>query len=121
MRTPQVPTTAFLNRMETIQRVWWVWNGGAQNQPTVTEYVLGPGRITIRRLAGKREDLVDLTHGRQVKLEVQSEYAFPATPATAMLVPDSSGKQLSEAQRVDLKNLLDLLANERKPYQKPSK
>ena len=38
---------------ESVERIRWVWNGGAQNAPTVTEYILGSGKITIRQLVGK--------------------------------------------------------------------
>ena len=101
---------------ESIQRVRWVWNGGAQNAPTVTEYLFGSGKITIRHLIGKRDDIAVLIVGGDAKLELKKEYSIAAKSSVEMLIPESPAKLLSDVQRVDLKNLIDLLAKERKPY-----
>ena len=101
---------------ESIQRVRWVWNGGAQNSPTVTEYLLGSGKIITRHLVGKREDVATLVTGGDADLELKQEYSITAKSTAEMLVPAPPAKLLSDTQRIDLKNLIDLLAKERKPY-----
>jgi len=99
-----------------IDRVRWVWNGGAQNAPKVTEFILGTGKFTIRHLVGKRESIPELIAGGEAPLEVKKEYSIVATHEDEMLLPPAPDKVLSEEQRVDLKNLIDLLACERKPF-----
>ena len=106
----------FKSNGDSVEQVRWVWNGGAQNPPTVTDYFLGSGRITVRHLVGKREDIADLTLGREADLELKEEYSISAKSTAEMLIPDPPAKSLSDTQRVDLKNLIDLLAKERKPY-----
>ena len=101
---------------DAIQRVRWVWNGGAQNPPTVTEYLLGSGKITVRHLVGKRDDVSALVAGRDAELTVKNEYSIDAESSAEMLIPEPPAKSLSDVQRIDLKNLIDLLAKERKPY-----
>jgi hypothetical protein len=105
---------------ESIQRVRWVWNGGAQNAPTITEYVLGSGKITIRHLIGKRDDIAALIVGDDAELELKKEYSISTKASAEMLIPEPPDISLSEVQRVDLKNLLDLLAKERKPFKPKS-
>ena len=101
---------------ESIQRVRWVWNGGAQNPPTVTEYLLGSGKIVIRHLVGKRDDIATLVTGGEAELELKQEYSIAAESTAGMLVPAPPAQALSDSQRIDLKNLIDLLAKERKSY-----
>ncbi len=101
---------------DSIQRVRWVWNGGAQNPPTVTEYFLGSGEITVRHLVGKRADVATLVAGREAELTLKNAYSLAAKSSAEMLIPEPPAQSLSEVQRIDLKNLIDLLAKERKPY-----
>ena len=101
---------------ESIQRVRWGWNGGEQNAPTIIEYEFGSGKITIRHLIGKREDMGALIVGDDAKLELKKEYSISTKASAEMLMAEPPAKSLSEVQRVDLKNLLDLLAKERKPF-----
>src|SRR5687768_17869192 len=72
---------------DSIECIRWVWNGGAQNAPSVTEYILGSGKITIRHLVGKRESIVALIAGKQVDLELKGEYSITAKDTSQMLVP----------------------------------
>jgi len=101
----------FLSSGSRITRVRWVWNGGAQNPPTVRDYLVEPGTITVRYLAGKRESVRALTSGREAELEVKNEY----TVATSNIgIPPAA---LTDGQRRDLDTLISLLAMERKPKQ----
>ena len=103
---------------DSVQRIRWVWNGGAQNAPTVTEYILDSGMITVRQLVGKRESVGILIAGKEAKLELKEEYSLAAKDSSQMLVPPPPDKTLTDKQRIDLKNLIDLLAKERKPRSK---
>jgi hypothetical protein len=82
----------------------------------VTEYLLGSGEIVIRHLVGKRDDVANLVMGGDVELELKQEYSIMAKSTAEMLIPASPATSLSDTQRIDLKNLIDLLARERKPY-----
>ena len=100
---------------DSVERVWSVWNGGAQNPPEVTDYKFEGGGIRIRHLKGTREKVRDLVNGRECKLEVVSEYVLKNGSSDAILVPAGSDEPLSDAQRSDLSNLIYLLAKDRKP------
>lgn len=91
-----------------------VWNGGAQNPPEVVDYLIDGGKIVVRRSAGKREDIPALIEGKDAALELKGEYAIQCRDTGAMLLQED-GKPLSDKQRIDVFNLLSLLAQERKP------
>jgi hypothetical protein len=82
----------------------------------VTEYLLGSGKITVRHLVGKRDDVAALVAGRDAELTLKNEYSIAAKSSAEMLIPEHPAQSLSDVQRIDLKNLIDLLAKERKPY-----
>ena len=105
---------------ETITQVRWIWNGGAHNPPEVTDYILDGGNITFRHSTGQRRDLVELLNGKNVKLDVKTEYLIQLRDDAHMLVPPKSHETLTKEHRVDLANLISLLAKERKPF-KPTK
>ncbi len=100
---------------DSVERVWSVSNGGAQNPPTVTDYKFESGAIRIRHLKGTREQVHDLVNGREGKVEVVNEYVLKNGSSDAILVPADSEKSLSDSQRSDLSNLIYLLAKDRKP------
>jgi hypothetical protein len=104
---------------ESIERIRWVWNGGAQNLPKITDYLFESGKITVRHQVGTRDDVKALIEGRDADLKVEKEYSLSTKSSESMLLPTTGDKSLSDSQRVDLKNLLDLMAKERKPYIKP--
>ncbi|MBN8459938.1 MAG: hypothetical protein J0M04_19085 [Verrucomicrobia bacterium] len=108
----------YLSDGSSIERIRWVWNGGAQNAPTVTEYILDSGRITIRELVGKRESVGALCAGKEADLELKEEYSILAADTSHMLIPPQPDQSLTARQRIDLKNIIDLLAKERKPFTK---
>ena len=105
---------------ESVVRIRSVWNGGAQNLPEVTDYILDGGDITFRHSTGQRTDLVALLNGKNVKLDVKKEYSIRSSDDAHMLVPPKPNETLTKEQRVDLANLISLLAKERKPF-KPAK
>lgn len=103
---------------DSVERIRWVWNGGAQNAPTVMEYILDSGKITIRRLVGKRESVSALIAGKEAPLELKEEYSITTKDSSQMLVPPPPDKSLTDKQRTDLYNIINLLAKERKPCSK---
>jgi hypothetical protein len=100
----------------SVERVRWVWNGGAQNAPTVTEYVFETGKLTIRHLEGKRDAIPALIAGKEAELAVKEEYTVVRGGGAGALLPIGSGKTLTEKQRADIVNLIDLLARERESF-----
>lgn len=104
----------FQSNGEGIERVRWVWNGGAQNEPSITEYVIDGGKITVRTLTAKRSHLKALVAGKDAPMSTKTEYAITTADTSKMLL-QTSGKALTPGQRTDLYNLISLLARERKP------
>ena len=103
---------------KSVNRVRSVWNGGAQNSPTLTEYIFESGGIHIRHLKGNRAQVEDLAKGRDCELELEREYFIKNANSSAILLPPAPEQHLSDSQRSDLSNLIYLLAMERKPIQK---
>ena len=95
---------------QSVDLVRWVWNGGAQNNPTVTEYRILAGKITIRHLVGKRESIPDLIAGRDAKLSLTHEHSITAKNIENLFLSATFKKPLTKMQKTDLKNLKDLLA-----------
>lgn len=103
---------------DMVQRVRWVWNGGAQNDPTVTEYVMKGGTVRVSHLKGVREQLPDLLAGKEPSLKTVSSYVLGPEKGydkeDQILAPSGKADQaLTAEQRVDLSNLLEILARER--------
>lgn len=103
---------------DSVQRVRWVWNGGAQNDPTVTEYVIKGGTVRVSHLKGEREQLADLLAGKEPALKTVSSYVLGPEKGydreDQILAPAGKADQaLTAEQRVDLSNLLEILARER--------
>lgn len=95
---------------KSIDLVRWVWNGGAQNKPTVTDYIIDRGKITIRHYKGKRKSIPDLVAGRDAELILTLEHAVSAKDVESLLLSASFKEPLTKRQRADLKNLQSLLA-----------
>ena len=103
---------------EAIVYVRSVWNGGAQNPPEVTDYILEGGNIVVRHSKGKRSAVEDLITGREAKLELLKEYVIKSEHSEAMLLGPAPDKNLTASQLLDLSNLIRLLAMERKVIEK---
>lgn len=103
---------------ERVDLVRWVWNGGAQQAPTVTDYVLEPGKITVRKFTGKRGEVNALTSGREVKLTLVKEYTITSANSEVPLLSAAQDGRLTKEQRHDLNNLIELLARDRPPAKK---
>jgi len=108
----------FFSDGDSIHRVRWVWNGGAQNAPTVTEYEIEAGGIRIKHMKGRRDEIKDLVKGREAKLDLVSQYLLTCKSDKETLIPPKPDTALTDAQRVDLHNLISLLAKNRRPLAK---
>ncbi|WP_050026127.1 hypothetical protein [Verrucomicrobium sp. BvORR034] len=103
---------------DSVQRVRWIWNGEAQNDPTVTEYVIKGGTVRVSHLKGERDQLADLLAGKEPSLKTVSSYVLGPEKGYdkegQILAPAGKAEQaLTAQQRVDLSNLLEILARER--------
>lgn len=94
-------------------RVRWVWNGGAQNRPTVTDYILDSGKITIRHLVGDRDTISELILGGVAELELKEEYSIDSQYSVEERRLIDSKKPLTEKRKIDIENLADLLTRHR--------
>ena len=101
---------------ESISHVRSVWNGGAQNPPSVVDYFIDGSTILIRHSTGTRSDVAGLTSGQEVDLKLVKEYKIRGEHAGAMLLAPEPDKSLTADQRLDVANLIYLLAMDRKPY-----
>lgn len=104
----------FQSNGDSVERIRWVWNGGAGNEPSITEFLIESDKITIRTLTAKRVHLKALVAGKDAPMSVQKEYSVTAADTSKMLL-QPSGKALTAEQRADLYNLITLLARERRP------
>lgn len=66
-------------------------------------------------MEGKREDVNAFIAGKEAALTQKSEYSIGMENSSRMLAPPAPDKSLTDRQRVDLANLINLLAKERKP------
>ena len=98
-------------------RIRAVWNGGAQNKPTVTDYLLEDGKITIRHSTGERKDIAKLTTGQDAPLKLDEEYTVDDKSTNA----PTAKPNINSSQLVDLQNLIYLLSQEREPIKKVAK
>ncbi len=106
----------FLTEGDEVTRVRWVWNGGAQNKPEVTEFLLNEGgKITIRTSVADRTHVEALVAGKEAPLTKKRDYSIITADTSRMLIPPPPDKTLTDEQRIDIYNLISLLAKARKP------
>lgn len=97
-----------------MERVRWVWNGGAQNDPTVTDFLITADRVTIREWVGTRSSLPKLLAGGDEGLVLKEEFHVETGgESLSDLLKDDSG--LPEERRIDLENLASILDLGREP------
>lgn len=99
---------------ETIEKIRWLWNGGAQNKPIVTEFILTGSTIRITKMTGDRALLPALEAGEEPEMVITSTYTLALGSSDRMLVPMKGNKVLSETQRIDIGNLISILAKNRR-------
>lgn len=97
-----------------VERVRWIWNGGAQNDPTVTDFLITADRVTIREWVGTRSSLPKLLAGGDEGLVLKEEFHVETGGKSLTdLLKDDSG--LPEERRIDLENLASILDLDREP------
>jgi hypothetical protein len=96
----------------TFSRVRWVWNGGAQNAPTVTDYLMEGNQLTVLQRTGSRKEIPKLIAGREAKLDLKQKFTLliEGRDETLALQP---GQSLTEAQQTAFRNFKALLSNYR--------
>jgi len=98
-----------------------MWNGGAQNKPTVQDYIFESGIIKIVSQEADRKNIIDLIQGKNTGLKVLSQTKILRRSTDMMLVPELPRKSLNENERIQLNNILDLLLRDRSQYKQPIK
>jgi len=105
-----------------VSRIRMMWNGGAQNKPTVEDFIFESGIIKIVSQEADRKNITDLILGKNTGLKVLSQTKILRRSTDMMLVPELPRKSLNKNERIHLSNILDLLLRDRTPYKiKPIK
>lgn len=102
-----------------VTRIRMMWNGGAQNKPSVTDYFLDESRaIRIVVQEASRENIAALIQGNSTGLKVISEIKILKLHSGKRLVPVPPRKTLNDSERNHLNNIIDLLREDRALYKK---
>ncbi|MGJ8725018.1 MAG: hypothetical protein ACSHYB_10715 [Roseibacillus sp.] len=101
----------FFSNGASVERVRWIWNGGASNKPAVVDYFLRGGMLKVFCYEGARESAENLSEGRNAPLVLLKKLSF-ALPGSDFSDDD---KQLDEDSLTHLRSLFDILAKEREP------
>ena len=104
-----------------VRRIRMMWNGGAQNKPTVQDYFFESGIIKIVSQEADRKNIANLIQGKDTGLKVLSQTKILRRGTDMMLVPELPRKTLNKSERIQLSNILDLLLRDRTPYKQPIK
>ena len=94
----------------SVTRVRWVWNGGSEGNPRVTDFYLRGGTVNIYIYRGAKEASLDLIAGRNAPLVFMQERQLNLDEALIE-------KGAAEEQLRDLRVLLELLSKEREPLE----
>ena len=103
---------------DRLAKVRVLWNGGAQNKPTITDYYLDGSSIVIVERSAERRDLPALEKGKDAAFETVKEHTIEGLgvdPAS----PEATGA--SKEERATLGNLISILSMTRKPVPKSSR
>ena len=109
-------TSTFYYFIQTSARVRILWNGGANSHPTIKDYFLNGRDIRIVDRTADRKDIVALAQGKDTPWKNDSDYTLDCPDSSRILVPAKGDPNLSAKQRVDLYNLLIVLAEPRSGY-----
>ncbi len=97
-----------------VSKVRLLWNGGAQNRPTITDYYIDGSSILVVERSAERESLPKLVRGRDAPFQPIREYRFSVGREDAPLEGAEAGK-LTREERLTLANLIHALSLQRKP------
>jgi hypothetical protein len=106
----------FIEDRGQVKRMRIMWNGGNQKKPTVTDYIFELGAIRIVEQEGTRENIPDLILGQDTGLKTLSDSKILRHHTGMMLVPEPPRKTLSDSERIQLNNMIDLLLQDRTLY-----
>ena len=92
-----------------LERARWLWNGGASEKPTVTDFVIATGKITVRHLEGSRKALPEMITGKDGDLKVTGEYVLSAKGIEESFSATKFDRPLTASEKQDLANLEGLV------------
>ena len=101
----------FFEDMGQVKKMRMMWNGGAQNNPSITDYIFESGNIRILTQEANRKNIPDLILGKDTGLKVLTE-----SKISALLAPEPPRKILNDEERIHLSNILGLLLEDRTLY-----
>lgn len=103
---------------DTLAKVRVLWNGGAQNKPSVTDYYLDGSSVGVVERSAERSGLPALLKGRDAPFQILKEYVVK-------FVSDDSGLSepsgLTKNEHLVLGSLISALSMTRKPVSKSSR
>ena len=99
---------------DRLAKVRILWNGGAQNRPSITDYYLDGSSILVVDRLSARSHLPTLLSGADAPFEPVTELRFKSQGGETLLGEGEPG-QLSKEERIALSNLIDALSLAREP------
>ena len=99
---------------DTLAKVRLLWNGGAQNKPSITDYYLDGSSILIVERSADRDSLPKLLKGQDAPFQPVSERRIKSVADDTLIGAAEAGR-LSKDERLALSNLIHALSLNRKP------
>ena len=103
---------------DRLAKVRVLWNGRAQNKPTITDYYLDGSSIFIVERSAERRDLPVLEKGKDAAFETVKEHTIKGLGGEAA---SSESTAACDDERNTLGNLISILSMTRKPVPKTSR
>lgn len=103
---------------DTLGKVRMLWNGGAQNKPSITDYYLDGTSVQVVERSAERSDLKTLVKGQDTPSQILKEYAVKFVSDDSRLAEPSG---LTRQEHMVLGNLISALCMTRKPVPKSSR
>jgi hypothetical protein len=103
---------------DTLGKVRMLWNGGAQNKPTITDYYLDGTSVQVVERSAERSDLLALLKGRDAPFQILKEYVVKFVSDDSRLTEPSG---LTREEHMVLGNLISALSMTRKSVSKSTR
>ena len=100
---------------DTLAKVRMLWNGGAQNKPTITDYYLDGSSVQVVERSAERSDLRVLLKSQDAPSQILKEYIIKFVSDDSRL-DEPSG--LTRKEHMVLGSLISALSMTRKPVPK---
>jgi hypothetical protein len=107
-----------LPEAEALTKVRMLWNGGAQNKPSITDYYLEGDAVQVVERSAERSDLPALLKGQDAPSQILKDYVVKFVSDDSRLTEPSG---LTRGEHMLLGNLISALAMTRKPVSKGSR